>query len=237
VLLNNRYEVECEAVKVLESQVLWGQDIVTNRQVVIKSHKYQGGGMSIEKEILKLLNHEHLPILMDVFSIDDIEFIVLNRVEGQTLDLFIDQNPIDEQDLIYYMCQLCETLLYLHDHPRGIVHGDITPQNVLINDRGHVSLIDFGAGLMMDYDSVVEEDYISLGTIGYTAPEKILYPDMVGRQSDVYSVGTLIKYCLERAHRIYSLELTLIANKARAIQPDHRYKSIQQMKDDLQLLL
>lgn len=237
MIVNNRYEVTLEEAMIHESKVVMAKDIISKRPVVLKKWTYQGLGLSIEKEILQTVSNEHLPFLIDHFTLEGMEYLVMNQIEGETLRILMEENSFDEHQIIDYIWQLCEVVTYLHEHPKGIVHGDITPQNIIINSRGHLTLIDFGAALMMDHHSPSHDDYTSVGTVGYAAPENILYPEMSGWQSDLYGIGAIIKQCLKTYHDIYSMELTIIAEKATAIKPEHRYRNIQQMKEDLQLLL
>lgn len=237
MIVNNRYEVASEEDMKHDSKVIMAKDLITNRLVVLKKCAYQGLGLSIEKEILQKVSNEHLPFLIDQFTLEDVTYLVMNQIEGETLKALTETSVLDEGQLIDYIWQLCEVVSYLHEHPKGIVHGDITPQNIIVNSRRHLTLIDFGAALMMDDHSVDHDDYTSVGTVGYAAPENILYPEMSGWQSDLYGIGAILKQCLKHYNDIYSMELSIIAQKATAIKPEHRYRNIQQMKEDLQLLL
>ncbi|MBN2897148.1 MAG: protein kinase [Clostridia bacterium] len=233
--INNRYEMTAIGEE-NRSKVRFGRDLVTKREIAVKTHRYQGVGATVEKEILQAVAHEHLPQLVDVFMLEDLEHLVTMKIEGITLSDRIKEGPLEEWELIAYLKQLCDAVAYLHTHPRGIVHGDIAPNNIMVNERHHLTLIDFGAGMFMDtcVSTMSDKRY---GTVGYAAPENLLYPEMSGWQSDVYGIGAVLKRCMEKNPEIYSMELALICKKATAIKPKHRYSNVQQLKEDLELLV
>ncbi len=231
---NKRYEQKKEVLGEESQVLLKGIDRVTNNIVVFKKRTYQGIGFSTEREILRLVQHENLPVLIDSYSEDEEEVLVLLHFDGQTLKEWMHSTPLTEDQLILIFEQLCHTVEYLHTHPKGIVHRDITPSNILVNERGHVLLIDFDASTCDAFLNATSEVY---GTIEYAAPETLLNSEMSGRQSDIYGIGACLWTCLKESKDIYSLELTLIAKKAMALNPSERYKNIKQLKEDLQLLL
>lgn len=236
---NNRYEYTKDAMTKgasdeEEQSLLRGVDKITNNAVVFKKRRYQGLGFSTEREILKLLQHENLPTLIDAYTKTDEEVLVLLHFEGDTLSEVSHSKQIREAQLILIFNQLCNVVEYLHTHPKGIVHRDITPANIMVNDRGHVLLIDFDASTCDAFLNSTSEVY---GTIEYVAPETLLHTEMSGRLSDIYGIGACLWSCLKENKEIYSLELTLIAKKAMALIPADRYKNIKQLKEDLQLLL
>jgi len=216
-----------------QSEVLKGVDRITNQRVIVKSHRYHGIGYTIEREILQEVSHEHLSILLDVVRQEEGEFIVLKEVEGETLETLLESRKFSEYDVVEMLRQLCACVSYLHAHPKEIIHRDINPRNIMINARGHLVLIDFGISTWRQRADVDNE---VCGTIGYAPPEVILSTDANEKQRDLYGIGGTLKRCLEKNPQIYSMELTLIWKKAMAIHPKDRYQSIEQMKEDLQLL-
>lgn len=235
MLMNNRYEL----IKTLEgvsSQIFYAEDQVTRRQVIIKAKTYQGKGSSIEKEILQAVQHEHLLDLLDVFIEGETQYLVLSYFEGRTLAQYIADRNLTEETIVDYFGQLCGVVSYLHKHSMGIVHCDITPSNILINSRDHLKLIDFDASHCLSFCKEEIGEY-SYGTIGYAAPENILYPEISGYQCDLYGLGVCLKSCLKSIAPFYSLELALIAKKGSALHPKERYRGIDEMEQDIQLLL
>lgn len=232
-LLKERYEVT-ELIEGEHQSTLWrGKDRISNKEVVIKEQAYSGLGYSIEREILQRINHEHLPLLLDVILESDKEYIVLLGIQGRNLDQILEEGEIEEEDIVHMLWQLCEVVGYLHQSRFGIVHRDITPRNIILNERGHLTLIDFGASTcedLLEYEDKVQ------GTVGYSAPEAILYSETSGRQSDLYGIGAILWACIQKNPDIYSMELILIAKKAKAIHPKDRYGSIEILKRDVELL-
>lgn len=231
---NNRYDYINETYDEGSSVLPKGIDKITNNTVVFKKRTYQGLGFSTEREILKLLQHENLPILLDTYTKDDEEVLVQLYFEGKTLKDLCHSKEISEDQVLNIFNQLCLVVEYLHTHPKGITHRDITPSNILVNERGHLLLIDFDVSSCDAFLNTSTDHY---GTIEYVAPETLLNTEMSGRLSDIYGIGACLRNCLNENQHILSLELNLIAKKAMALKPSDRYKNIKQMKEDLQLLL
>ncbi len=142
-----------------------------------------------EIEMLQMLQHEGLPQLHDVFQEYDRTYIVMELVKGVTLDEYVRQNgKLSIKETVKIAKSLCEILEYLHGRPVPVIHGDLKPQNVMI-DEGKVRLIDFG-GAFCQYES--RKYYF--GTPGYAAPE--LAKDEVMTESDVYSFGKVMLFML-----------------------------------------
>lgn len=231
---NQRYEILTPLAQGQKSDCYHGRDQITHKEVFIKGQQYYGTGLSIEKEILMGIQHPNLPLLLDVFYEKDREYIVTQWIEGVTLKKLMIENPLSEAQLVAYFYQLCQAVAYLHHHPLGIVHGDISLGNIIINKYDQLLLIDFDVS---HCDRFTVDKIEGKGTIGYAAPEVLLMPEMAGRSMDIYGIGACIKTVLKANPTIYSMELAYISKKAMAIQVDHRYKDVEELKEDLCLLL
>ncbi len=231
MILNNRYKI----IDKIKGDILLGIDTITDKKVVIKKNRYSGKGYSLELEVLKQINHENLPVLLDCFFIDSDEYIVTMYFEGETLTKILETRSISEVECIEYVYKLILAVEYLHNFAGGIAHTDISSENIIINDRSHLVLVDFGDAFLINNSEV--DIFNSSGTIGYVAPEKFLYPEMVNWQTDIYSIGAVIKQILDKNKHIYSIELQLILKKAMAIELRDRYLNINQLKQDLELII
>ena len=93
---------------------------------------------------------------------------------------------------ISYAMQLCEILAYLHGLPEPVLHLDLQPQNILVNEHGRLFLVDFGSSFPMSVTSTAPERF---GTADFAAPE-IYRPGRLDAGADLYSVGMLLYYML-----------------------------------------
>ena len=137
-----------------------------------------------EVEVRRLGDHPHLVPMIDA----DVEagWLALQHIEGPTLDQWSKQQPIEE--VLAVTLQLLDALEHLHGH--GIVHGDIKPTNVIIDDRGKAHLIDLGVARA---EGSVTDGF--KGTLGYAAPE-LLKGAPATLATDMYGLGALLYSCI-----------------------------------------
>ena len=98
-----------------------------------------------EAQTLANLSHPNLPRVTDYFSLAGNEYLVMDLVEGETLQDSLDQSggqPLDEAQVLKWTRQLLDALEYCHAH--GIIHRDIKPANVRLTPEGRAVLVDFG---------------------------------------------------------------------------------------------
>ena len=147
---------------------------------------------SKEAELLKRLSHPSLPQVIDHFRIDDRDYLVMERVEGPTLESILEsrREPLPEGKVWQLGLGLLRTLHYLHHRTPPIVYRDLKPANVMVTMDGEVKLIDFGiARVVVPKKS---GDTTCYGTPGYAPPEQ--YQGRTGPASDVYALGmTLLR--------------------------------------------
>jgi serine/threonine-protein kinase len=234
MLLNNRYKINKTLENQGQSTKYHGEDIVTKGKVFIKGRTYHGMGLPIEKEIYQQVHHEQVPRLLDTFIESDTEYLVLSWIDGISAEAYFDKGETSDTAVIHIFLQICEVVEYLHRHPMGIIHRDINLSNMMISDYGRVYLIDFDISTC---DRFIESSKEVAGTIGYTAPESMLCPEMSGKQSDVFSIGASLTAALKKSPKVYSMELMTIAKKAMAVIPSERYSGIEEVMKDLNLLL
>lgn len=139
----------------------------------------------------------HHPALVGVRALDEHEgqpFLVLERVEGVPLDLWLSDHPDETRALFRVVRQVTEGLAVLHRHQR--VHGDVKPDHVLVDDEGRAVLIDFD--LSAYTDDVGSQDStagLTGGTRGFMAPE-VLVGEPASPASDRFALGALLWTCL-----------------------------------------
>jgi len=135
------------------------------------------------------LSHPHIVGVIDAGEEDHRPYIVFEYVEGETLKDRIRRMgrlPVDEA--IAYAIEIARGLGAAH--ARGIVHRDIKPQNVLVDEEGSAKVTDFGIARSLDEEGLTADGRV-LGTTDYVSPEQALGHDVDG-QSDIYSLGVVL---------------------------------------------
>lgn len=145
-------------------------------------------GLIAEMNILKKLNHPHLPRIVDIIDYEDSFLIVMDYIEGIDLDKKLREGPQKWDDVVDWGKQLCDILAYLHSRPEKIIYRDMKPGNVKLKPDGDVVLFDFGTA--RTYKSQrAGDDTTCLGTRGYAAPEQYGGMGQTDTYSDIYCLG------------------------------------------------
>ncbi len=200
-----------------------------------------------EALILKNLKHSCIPIIYDIEEDEEGSYIVEQYLEGDTLkDYIMSKGPIREKNTLLYAIWLCDLLHYLHTANRPILYVDLKPENILVTEK-HLKLIDFGSAIFRD--EYTKEQKLT-ATRGYAAPELYLagIPD---ERCDIYGIGMLLYYMLtgtmisQNTRRIANIdqtgscskELRHIINRCLRFNPALRYKSVEELKKQLSVLM
>lgn len=153
-------------------------------------------GLVVETDMLKQLNHPHLPSIVDVIDTEDSFLIVMDYIEGKSLQSVLKSNGAQPQDLVVeWGKQLCDVLSYLHNQPQPIIYRDMKPANVMLKPDGNVMLIDFGTARRFKNRAMVE-DTTCLGTRGYAAPEQFGGRGETDARTDIYCLGATMYHLL-----------------------------------------
>lgn len=152
-------------------------------------------GLVAETDILKKLSHKHLPSIIDVIDTQDSFIIIMDYVEGNSLDKALKEfGAQPQQHVIEWAKQLCDVLGYLHTREPAIIYRDMKPSNVMLTDDagdfGSVKLIDFGTA--REHKASKVEDTTCLGTRGYAAPEQYGGMGQTDARTDIYCLGATI---------------------------------------------
>ena len=146
------------------------RDLHLNRLVAIKEME-QIREIRREMELLKALKHPGLPDIYDYFEEDRHGFLVMEYVEGVTLKEYLEQQGKPElTQAIVWMKELLDILVYLHEQHPAVVYRDLKPANLIIQEEGHLKLIDLGGAFFRCHNQ--SEERVSIGTPGYSAPEQ-----------------------------------------------------------------
>jgi serine/threonine protein kinase len=201
-----------------------------------------------EANILATLNHPSIPRIYDYFTQDDRSYLILEFIEGKDLEDILNDNEdfLDETQVLNWAIELCDVISYLHNYkPEPIIFRDIKPSNIMINDRGHVLLVDFGIAKTFQPG----QKGTMIGTEGYSPPEQ--YKGESSQRADIYSLAATLHHLLTKRdprleppfsfeeRRIRSInpaissELEAVIYTALAYEPEKRYSSIEVMKEAL----
>lgn len=102
-------------------------------------------GLVSETDILKKLSHPNLPSIIDVIDTDDSFIIIMDYIQGNSLNKALEEYGAQPQDrVIEWAKQLCDVLGYLHSRQPPIIYRDMKPANIMLKPDGNVTLIDFG---------------------------------------------------------------------------------------------
>src|SRR6476661_7809107 len=194
--LNGRYRLDAQIGAGGMSTVYRAFDATLERRVAIKlmhrdiaAETDQLERFRREARAVAQLSHPHIVGVIDAGEEDGRPFIVFEYVEGETLKDRIrrlGRLPVDEA--IAYAIEIARALGAAH--ARGIVHRDIKPQNVLVDEEGSAKVTDFGIARSLDEDGLTADGRV-LGTTDYVSPEQALGHDVNG-QSDIYSLGIVL---------------------------------------------
>ncbi|HEU0001072.1 MAG TPA: tetratricopeptide repeat protein [Ktedonobacteraceae bacterium] len=210
VLLANRYQlVSCIGQGGMGAVYKAADTKFNNRSVAIKemstsglpSARLQEAEEAFEREahLLADLLHPNLPRIYEHFAENDRSYLVMDFIDGQTLEEYLTKiggGPLPLDQVMKWAVQLCDVLSYLHSHQPPIVFRDLKPANVMIDDSGHIYLIDFGIARI--FKPGKQHDTVALGSPGYAAPEQYGKAQSTPR-SDIYSLGALLHYLLTGA--------------------------------------
>ncbi|WP_223787991.1 serine/threonine-protein kinase [Marinicella meishanensis] len=208
-----------------------------------------------ERQILVDLDHPNIAKLLDLGVTEaHVPWYVMAYFPGQDIISFLQQTPTNLTQKTHLFRQVCEAMAHAHRH--GVVHRDIKPGNVLVNDQLAVKVLDFGIALKDENPSMTATGAV-LGTPGYMSPEQCKGQNaLVDARSDVFSMGTLFYHMLtgsqpfqadsaaEMGYQIIHEEaksmpadipkdLQAIIGQCLAKDPDQRYASASALLSDI----
>lgn len=141
-----------------------------------------------ESKAVAMLDHPNIVKIRDVVIRDDIKYIVMSYIEGETLRSYMDRvGVIPLNKTIDILLQILDALD--HAHSKGVVHRDIKPQNILVLKSGKVIVTDFGIAKIPDSETISNEK--TIGTVYYISPEQAAGGE-IDRRSDLYSLGAML---------------------------------------------
>ena len=148
----------------------------------------------LEEEALRMskLSHPRIAMIFDHFVENNCYFIVVEQIRGMTLNEVFKENhgDLSEAEVVGWATSICEVMIYLHKE--GVVHRDISPDNIMLNDEGDVKFIDFGTLRELRY--VAAGGTAGIGKYGYAPPEQ--WQGNPEPRSDIFALGATLYYLL-----------------------------------------
>ncbi len=219
------------------------------------------------KEALTLskLNHPHIATVFDFDSQDDVDFIVMELIEGMSLAEKLKTGALAEKEISELGAQIAEALEEAHEG--GVIHRDLKPGNIALTSKGRVKVLDFGLARFVKPVSdeasteALTEAHTVAGTLPYMSPEE-LRGERADHRADIYSFGVVL-YEMATGRRPFEAKLSTRLTdailhqvpeppstherkispglesailKALDKDPEHRYQSAREMRVDLERL-
>jgi serine/threonine protein kinase/Flp pilus assembly protein TadD len=151
-----------------------------------------------EAEAAARLNHPGIVPIYEVGERDGACYFSMGLVEGGQLDAILAREPMPIRSAVELILKLARTVQYAHEH--NILHRDIKPGNILLDEKGEPHLTDFGLARLVEADSTVTRTREVLGTPSYMAPEQAAGEiAKLGKATDVYGLGAVL-YQLLTSH-------------------------------------
>ena len=195
-------KIICNRYKILDhlgtggmATVWLGYDTILDRQVAIKTFKIDANDedavkrFNREAKAVTSLSHPNIVSIYDVENEGEFYYLILEYVEGMTLKDYMIKNPrLPIETIVHIAKQIASGLS--HAHQNGIIHRDIKPQNILMNENLTCKITDFGIARAYG-DTTLTQTNQMLGTVYYLSPEQAR-GNVATAQSDIYSLGILI---------------------------------------------
>lgn len=183
---------------------VWKRRVVALKQINLaglRSHEVIEATDTFNREvqILSDLSHPHLPTIYEHFTDPEHWYLVMDFIEGRTLETILDAAEKTENrafsldEALSIGLQLCDVLHYLHTHEPPVIFRDLKPGNIMWTSARRAYLIDFGAARY--YKPGKSRDTIAFGSPGYAAPEQYGRAQTTPR-SDIYSLGATLHHLL-----------------------------------------
>ena len=262
--LSGRYRLEARIAAGGMSTVYKAVDETLERTVAVKlmnrevaSDSDQLERFRREARAVAQLSHPHIVGVIDAGEDDSRPYIVFEYIEGETLKERIRRlGPLPIPEAVAYAIEIARALGAAH--ARHIVHRDVKPQNVLIDEEGSAKVTDFGIARTLDEEGLTADGRV-IGTTDYVSPEQALGQPVTG-QSDLYSLGIVLYEMLtgdvpfkgdnqvavamkhvreplpdvQQARPEISAALASVLDRATAKQPSARYRDDAELIADLE---
>lgn len=190
------YEIE-RVLLVSSMSLLYLGKSSRGENVLVKTARVENDGgdyirsnlLKLEAEILRQVNHENVVRYLDEAQLDDAHYLFTEFILGRRMLEAYKGKTASLEEFRLLSSKLLEVVGYLHSC--GIVHRDINPKNIILDENRKLVLIDFGAAQKVGSEWTKN---IKVGTRGWSAPEQFDKMPIAGPRSDIYAVGSVLFY-------------------------------------------
>lgn len=242
--LKNYHVVSCVYDRTEKSCYLVA-DKVTDEKFLLKIRNCKDGRNVLE------LEHQRICELAHAFPEEyktsfywkenETEYLLRSYIQGMDLEKYQEKNRVlSIPEILRIVIGICEETTKLHALVPPVLHRDIKPRNLIIDDRGKVHLIDFETS--RNYKENKEKDTMFFGTEGTAAPEQYGYCQTDVR-TDVYGIGKVLEFLYnentdcQTGERMIYRKIQKLIQKAITFDPAHRYQSVSELQHALEKLM
>ena len=266
-IVDERYKIKSLLGEGGMAVVYLAEDLITRKDVALKIIKEDTMKNPVnltrferEARAAASLNHQNIVRVINIGTYDGRPYMVNEFIKGQTLrDLLNVRGKFSVPEACDYMYQLCSAVLHAHQH--GVIHRDIKPQNVYITQDSTIKLGDFGIATFQNASRVTRSEVV-VGSVHYLAPE-ISQGNQATIKSDIYALGitffelltgkvpfddespvtVALKHIKDKMPSVRKFNpkvpacIEKIINKACEKNPQNRYKSVYEMRKDIDRII
>jgi len=220
------------------------------------------GRFMLEAKAAAKLKHPGIVAIYDMGEFDGQPYFSMEFVPGSSLYDLIQEKPMGAREAAAYIKSISEAIEYAHQH--GVLHRDLKPENVMVDPSGQTKITDFGLAKQLGEDSELTASGQIMGTPAYMAPEQALGElDRIGPHTDVYALGGILYALLigrppfaaknvrdllmqvieqepvspRTINPTVPIDLDTICLKSLEKEPEKRYRSAQELADELERFL
>ena len=176
----NVYKAKCHRLNRLVAVKILKSDLAENAEF---RRRFRDESLAVAQ-----LSHANIVSVYDVSHSDDLDYIVMELIDGITLKQYMERRgQMDWREALHFITQIMRGLS--HAHSRGIIHRDIKPQNIMVLRDGSVKVADFGIACLANASQTLTQE--ALGSVHYISPEQAR-GDRTDARSDIYSAGVVL---------------------------------------------
>ena len=220
------------AVKILPAE--WGRDPAFAER------------FAREARALARLSHPHIVGVHDFGEAGEHFYLLMEFVDGANLRQLLQTGPLDPRLALQIIPQVCDALQYAHGE--GVIHRDVKPENILVDQRGRVKMADFGLAKLVGPSrasfTLTGTNQV-MGTLDYMAPEQRNHPQEVDQRADIYSLGVVFYEMLTGNLPLGRFSppsqaagvdgrLDEIVHRALEREPEQRYQHVSEVRSALE---
>ena len=256
-VIEGKYEILAEIGRGGMSCVYLARDTRLNKSWAVKEVRKRGRdangdvyvqSLVTEANMMMNFNHPAFPRIVDIIETEDVIYIVMDYIEGESLDKVLKaQGAQPYERVVDWGAQLAEALRYLHSQDPPIIYRDMKPANIMYQEvagveNGLLKIIDFGTA--REYKQAKSADTVVMATPGYASPEQVNKTRQTDARSDIYCLGMTLHHLLTgqdptkddyeyRPIRQWNpdlpIGLEMLIEQCIALDPDDRFQSCEEL--------